>query len=144
MTLSVVHGMLSVKNAKVIVYKSSGPGSKNNTYEKLFSPSSNNPPNIQYMIDNELPLEKIVMGACSYPECYNNDNCDDGDFVTASTLMDFINTFSPKNNIRGIMFWQLYPTGNYPSSCNIGESSYQAPHGMTGYDWISTYYNPNQ
>ena len=30
--------------------------------------------------------KKMVVGKCSYPECYNTDNCNDKDFIDAKTL----------------------------------------------------------
>ena len=116
-----------------------------NTYESLFSSKDKNPshPTLEYILEN-VPLlyKKMVVGKCSYPECYNNDNCDNGDYLDAKTLYKYIDKFgdSDGKKPRGVMYWQLYPSPD-PESCTTITPSVTGK-GMNGYEWISTYYKP--
>ena len=81
------------------------------SYSQLFSPPNDNPPNVDWLIQNGIPKNKIVLGKCSYPECHNNEHMNNEDFISYKKLMKFINDYksSTQNQIKGIMYWQLYP-----------------------------------
>ena len=117
-------------------------------YNQLFSPSNDNPPNVEWLIQNGIPKNKIVLGKCSYPECHNNKHMNNGDFISYGKLMNFINDYksSTKNQIKGIMYWQLYPKPDPPDKlsgmASIAAGTWDPSKkqwsnpGINGYNWL--------
>ena len=116
------------------------------SYSQLFSPPNDNPPNVEWLIQNGIPKNKIVLGKCSYPECHNNEHMNNEDFISYKKLMKFINDYksSTQNQIKGIMYWQLYPKPpdklsgialKAAGDWNQDKKQWSNP-GINGYNWL--------
>lgn len=95
--------------------------------------------NVQWVIDAGVPASKIVIGKC-------NQGCPNGGYVGGGTLLNWIEKFnstpggaSNKEEIRGIMVWELNNTKGVTSTTGDWEAGKDVDCGMAcaGRGWLT-------